>query len=65
VSWYSRDGKLHSVAVPTRELIKDWSVFVGFKFFFVDDHLDVYLLTNRAQRVDKYLDVIETKVFSK
>jgi hypothetical protein len=65
VSWHSADGKMHSVSVPVRELITDMSVFYGFKFFFVDDRLDVYLISEKRPRRSEYLETVATKVFSK
>jgi hypothetical protein len=64
VSWHSADGKFHEISVPIQNLIEDLPSFYGFKFYFVDDHLDVYLLS-RAERIDpKFLRIVEKKVFS-
>lgn len=63
-SWQAADGSKHHVRVPVRALINDLSVFYGFKFFFVDDHLDVYLLTEKTRRTSPYPEIVTTKVFS-
>jgi hypothetical protein len=64
ISWYSGDGKFHEARVPIQDLIEDFSTFYGFKFYFVDDHLDVYVLINAKRMDPKFLRIIEKKVFS-
>lgn len=63
VSWYSADGKMHNAIVPVRESIKDLSSFYGYRFYFVDDHLDVYLLSQKTPKTSEYLQITRTKVF--
>ncbi|HEX9146621.1 MAG TPA: hypothetical protein VGA09_20310 [Candidatus Binatia bacterium] len=65
VSWHSADGRKHNISVPVRSLITDLSVFYGFRFFFVDDRLDVYLISAKVPKTSGYTDTVATKVFSK
>jgi len=46
-----------------RSFIQDAACFHGFQFFFVDDHVDIYLVS-RKYDCSKLLDVEKTKVFS-
>lgn len=64
VTWDSADGLKHEANVPIRSFIKDLSHFYGWQFLFVDDHLDVYLLSkDRSSTVFSFRSA--TKVFSK
>jgi hypothetical protein len=63
IRWTSADGQDHEVIAPARSIIRDAACFHGFQFFFVDDHVDVYLL-NRKYDCSKVLDVERIKVYS-
>ncbi|HZR34417.1 MAG TPA: hypothetical protein VFA75_03500 [Nevskia sp.] len=63
ISWTSADGQSHDVVAPMRSFIQDAACFHGFQFFFVDDHVDIYLVS-RKYDCSKLLDVEKTKVFS-
>lgn len=63
VTWESADGLKHQVNVPARSLVRDLSHFYGWQFLFVDDHLDVYLLSkDRSSTVFSFRSA--EKVFS-
>jgi hypothetical protein len=61
--WTSADSKRHTATLPIRALIPDLRGFSGFEFFFVDDHLDVYL-KSLGPAGAKYQEVRSTKVYS-
>lgn len=63
IHWTSADGKPHEAVAPVRDFIRDAGCFHGFQFFFVDDHVDIYLLT-RKYDCSKLLDVEKIKVYS-
>jgi hypothetical protein len=47
IRWTSADGQRHEVVAPIRSFFQDTAHLYGFRFFFVDDHVDIYLLKNR------------------
>jgi hypothetical protein len=47
IRWTSADGQRHEVVAPIRSFTHDTAHLFGFRFFFVDDHVDIYLLRNR------------------
>lgn len=63
ITWRSQDGHSYAVDAPIRSLIRDPGIFYGFKFYFVDDHVDIYL-TERINNPGPYLDVKYTKIYS-
>ena len=63
IEWSSADGQHHEATAPMRSLIQDPNCFHGFRFFFVDDHVDIYLLS-RKHDCSKVLDVGRTKVYT-
>jgi hypothetical protein len=64
VMWESEDGLKHEADIPIRSLIKDFSNFYGWQFLFVDDRLDVYILSkNRSSTAFSFRTA--EKVFSK
>lgn len=62
IRWTSADGQHHEVTAPMRSFIQDASCFHGFRFQFVDDHVDVYLIS-RVGDCAKLLNTKLTKVF--
>jgi len=64
VSWFSADGVKHQVSVPIRQLMQRSRHFYGWKFYFVDDRLDVYLLSEEERLPFHYTERTEEKVFS-
>jgi hypothetical protein len=65
IKWRSEAGGAHTIVVPVQSFIYDKSVFYGFHFVFVDDHVDVYLIERKKFKVvTSALETIETKVFS-
>lgn len=63
VSWISENGKQHDVTAPIRSFVDSPSCFHGFRFFFVDNHVDIYVL-NRTGDCSRLQGVERTKVFS-
>lgn len=63
VFWTSADGRDHKVEVPVGSLIEDAKRFAGFRFFFVDDHVDVYVRYKKPGW-PKILDVDIKKSYS-
>lgn len=61
--WETDDGIPHSAIIPTKSLVRDTDVFYGFRFYIVDDHVDIYL-TERIPTPGPYLNLKYTKVFS-
>jgi hypothetical protein len=63
IVWIAADGKSHRATAPIRSFVHDPSCFHGFRFFFVDHHIDIYLITRRYD-CSKMIDVAREKVFS-
>ena len=61
--WTEANGKQHNVYAPIRSMVKNPACFHGFRFFFVDDHVDIYIL-NRKGDCKHMQGVDTTKVFS-
>jgi hypothetical protein len=62
IRWTSADAQRHEVVAPIRSVVHDRSCLHGFRFAFVDDHVDIYLIS-RVRDCSKLLDTKETKVF--
>lgn len=63
IHWVSAGGSAHDVTAPIRSFVLKPSCFDGFRFMFVDDHVDLYII-NRKGDCTKLFDVETTKVFS-
>lgn len=63
VRWISGDGREHDVTIPIRSLVDNPSCFHGFRFFFVDDHIDIYMLS-RKRDCSHIVEIERTKVYS-
>jgi hypothetical protein len=65
VSWESADNQSHTVFVPIKNLVRDRNVFYGFRFVFIDDYVDVYLIEKRQFKVPtSNVSTVETKAFT-
>ena len=62
IRWFSADGQRHEVVAPVRSFIHDAACFHGFRFLFVDDHVDIYLV-RRMYDCTKLLDLERIKVY--
>jgi hypothetical protein len=62
IHWVSNDSVRHDISVKFRDLVKDKTIFYGFKFNFVDDHVEIYLVEKLPSRT-QYLNLKRTKVF--
>lgn len=65
VSWHSGDGGKHEAVVPIRQSIRDFSRFYGWKFYFVDKHVNVYLISRKSPASSRYLELVDEQVYSK
>lgn len=63
VQWETEDGTSHEATIATHSLVRDFRAFYGFRFWFVDDHVDVYLI-ERVPNPSHYLSLKYTKVYS-
>ena len=63
IRWTSADGKMHTVNAPIGKFVANSECFYGFRFMFVDDHVDVYII-NRTIDCGRFLNIERTKVFS-
>lgn len=63
IHWISADSKVHDITAPIRSFVENPPCFYGFRFFFVDDHVDVYVL-NRTGDCSRLQGIERTKVFS-
>lgn len=62
IHWTTDDGIVHDEIVPTRSLVPDVATFYGFRFFFANDHVNVYL-TERRPNPSGALSLKYTKVY--
>lgn len=63
IHWKSFDNKVHDVEVPIRSLIMDWNTFHGFKFTFIDDHVELSI-ANHLEKPPPYGTLEYTKAYS-
>lgn len=63
IHWISADSKVHDITAPIRSFVENPQCFYGFRFFFVDEHVDIYVL-NRTGDCSRLQGVERTKVFS-
>ncbi len=61
--WVTEDDAAHDVTIQTRSLVRDFATFYGFRFYFVDEHVDVYLAEKVPNR-SHHLSVKYSKVYS-
>ena len=62
IRWTSADGQHHEIVAPVRKFIDNIACFHGFRFVFVNDHVDIYLL-KRKYDCTKLLDLEQIKVY--
>lgn len=63
VQWESEVGNHFHARVPMRSLIKDTRCFYGFRFSFVENQLDIYVL-NKKYDCNKLIELDRIKVYS-
>ena len=62
IRWTLADGQHHEIVAPVRKFIDNIACFHGFRFVFVNDHVDIYLL-KRKYDCTKLLDLEQIKVY--
>jgi len=63
IHWKSFDNQTHEVEVPIRSLVLDWKMFRGFKFTFIDDHVELSV-TSHHEKPLPYGYLSYTKAYS-
>lgn len=63
IHWISADGKSHEANAPMGSFVGNPACFHGFRFFFADDRVDIYVL-NRKGDCRQMQGIERTLVFS-